>query len=114
MPPARATILAVGLLLSMTSHPFAGEAEFQVCRKKLIQAQKLEVLNWMDWKSPREPEVVGGPTYYRMPFHAKTGFAETVNCFLMAGQTGCLSFDITHWQTGKATDRFHMCRLRPK
>ena len=114
MPTARAALLAIALLLGTTVPVIAGEAEFQACRKKLIQAQKLEVLNWMDWKAPREPEVVGGPTYYSMPFDAKTGFAETVNCFLMAGKTGCLSFDITHWQTGRATERFHMCRLRPK
>ncbi|WP_242342704.1 hypothetical protein [Anaeromyxobacter terrae] len=41
-----------------------------------------------------------------MPIDAKEGFAETVNCFLMAGSTNHINFDILHWQTGKVIGRY--------
>jgi hypothetical protein len=95
---------------------FSATAEannLEACRAKLKQAQKLEVLYDMKWQGPAL-YVAAGPTYYKMPFDAKEGFADTVNCFAMAGKAGCLSFDITHWMTGRPTDRYHMCKLSPK
>lgn len=68
----------------------------------------------MEWASPKEPKVMAGATYYRMPYDAKTGFAETLNCFFNAGKTGCQSFNITHWRSGKITDRFSRCDLKPQ
>lgn len=100
------------LLVLLATSSFANDAALESCRAKLKQAQKLEVLSDLQWKGPRL-HVVGGPTYYQMPFHAKEGFADTVNCFAMAGKTGCLSFEILHWRSGKATDRYHACKLSP-
>ncbi len=104
-------LIAVAIMIS-TSTTQAGDTELEACRSKLKQAQKLGVLTDLQWKGPTL-HVVAGSTYYSMPFHAKEGFADTVNCFAMAGKTGCLSFDILHWRTGKATDRYSMCKLNP-
>lgn len=100
------------LLAVITTASFANDAALEACREKLKQAQKLEVLSDLQWKGPRL-HVVAGRTYYQMPFHAKEGFADTVNCFAMAGKTGCLSFDVLHWRSGKATERYHACKLNP-
>ncbi|MER2518605.1 MAG: hypothetical protein ABTR92_19775 [Candidatus Accumulibacter phosphatis] len=102
-----------GLLWSViaTADPTT-DTRVESCRAKLIQAQKLDVLYDMQWKSPREPRVVVGPTFLKMPIDGKEGFAATVNCFLMAGDTGkCVNFDTLHWQTGKALGRFSNCRF---
>lgn len=103
--------LAIALMVACVCVQ-AGDAELEACRSKLKQAQKLEVLRDLQWKGPKL-HVVAGSTYYQMPFDAKEGFADTVNCFAMAGKTGCLSFEILHWRSGKATDRYHACKLKP-
>lgn len=107
----RTRIVTFALLLTATT-TYASETALENCRTKLKQAQKLDVLTDLQWKGPRL-HVVAGRTYYTMPFHAKEGFADTVNCFAMAGKTGCLSFDILNWNTGKATDRYSGCKLKP-
>lgn len=105
------TALLLILLLAGGTH--ASEGALEACRSKLKQAQKLEVLRDLKWQGP-VLRVVAGPTYYRMPFDAKEGFADTVNCFAMAGKSDCLSFDILHWSTGKATDHYENCKLKPR
>jgi len=101
-------------LLLIAAPVAADERKFEGCRNKLKQAQKLDVLYDLDWKSGHEPKVVAGRTFFTMPIDAKEGFAETVNCFLMAGKNQCVSFDILHWQTGKSVGRFSNCRFRMK
>ncbi len=103
-------LFAALLFTGLNAH--ASEAALEQCRAKLKQAQQLDVLNDLQWKGSRL-HVVAGKTYYTMPFHAKEGFADTVNCFAMAGKTGCLSFDILNWNTGKPTDRYSGCKLKP-
>lgn len=96
----------------VTSAANADERKLEACRNKLKQAQKLDVLYDLDWKSGREPKVIAGRTFFNMPIDAKEGFAETVNCFLMSGKDQCISFNVLHWQTGKAVGRFSNCRLK--
>ena len=110
----RRSAMAVALLLSGSVWADAGsETRFEDCRSKLIQAQKLDVLYNLEWESPREPKVVVGPTFFSMAIDAKEGFVETVNCFLMAGESGrCVNFNVLHWQTGKAAGRFANCRFK--
>jgi hypothetical protein len=107
----RAILATLALLLAAAS-THASDAALESCRAKLKQAQQLDVLTDLQWKGPRL-HVVAGRTYYTMPFHAKEGFADTINCFAMAGKSGCLSFDILNWNTGKATDRYSGCKLKP-
>ncbi|MEM5296935.1 hypothetical protein VSR82_21715 [Burkholderia sp. JPY481] len=93
----------------------ASDKQFEVCRSKLKQAQKLEMLYDLDWKPPREPKVVAGPTFSKVGIDAKEGFAETVNCFLMAGQSGkYVNFDVLDWRTGKSVGRYSNGVLRMK
>lgn len=102
---------AITLLLA-ASAVCADERQFEVCRSKLKQAQQLDVLYDLDWKSGREPRVVAGRTFFNLPIDAKEGFVETVNCFLMTGKNQCVNFDVLHWQTGKAVGRFSNCRFK--
>jgi hypothetical protein len=51
--------------------------------------------------------VVVGPTFFNIPIDAKQVFADTVNCFLTAGQSDKhISFDLLDWRTGKAVGRY--------
>ena len=106
--------LAIAMVFSIISYSAsANDARLEDCRSKLKQAQKLEVLHDLQWKGSTL-HVVAGPTYYKMPFDAKGGFADAVNCFAMVGKTGCINFDIKHWLNGKATEQYSMCKLSPK
>jgi len=107
-------IIAVSFALVMLSGiAVADTAEFETCRKKLITAQKLEVLYDLAWNGKKSPKVVAGKTFFTMPIDAKEGFAETVNCFLMAGERDkFINFEILHWQTGKAVGSFSYGRYK--
>ena len=99
--------------LVSTQYSVANEQKMELCRAKLKRANQLEVLYDLDWKPRKMPQVVAGRTYFTMPFDAKEGFAETVNCFLVGGKDQCIDFEIKHWQTGKAVDKWSYCRLKP-
>lgn len=87
---------------------------FDECRKKLIQAQRLEILVDLDWKPPRQPKVVVGKTFFTIQFDAKQGFAETVNCFLVAGEKSYVNFDLLDWLNQKVVARWENGRLKSK
>lgn len=88
----------------------ANDAKFEECRQKLIQAQRLDLLHDLDFQGGIA-KVVAGPTFFRVDFGTKQGFADTVNCFLMTGSSDCLNFDIRHWQTNRPVARYRACRL---
>lgn len=106
-------ILFLAAILAAPLAHAKDNARFEQCRAKLQQAQKLEVLYDLQWEKAREPRVVVGPTFFRMPIDAKEGFVDTVNCFLMAGEAGkCINFPVRSWNTGKAVGRFENCRYK--
>ena len=84
---------------------------FEGCREKLKKAQQLEALYDLEWKRAM-PKVVVGPTFYSIPIDAKQGLADTVNCFLMAGKSNYIDFDVLDWQTGKRVAEYS--RGKPK
>jgi hypothetical protein len=93
----------------------ADDNRFETCKAKLIQAQNLDLLYDMDWKPPQEPRVVVGPTFFTIPIDAKEGFIETVNCFLMAGESDkYINFDVLDWRTGKSVGRYSFGKLKMK
>lgn len=107
----RAKMIAVAMSMALTCvapiSARADDARFEKCKAKLVKASEIGVLYAFDWKPPKEPYVVAGATFIGMPIDAKEGFADTVNCFLMAGESGkYINFDVLHWQTGKAIGRF--------
>lgn len=95
---------------------YAGEKEFQICKKKLVGAQTADLLYNLDWKPPQEPLVVVGPTFYRIPFDAKENFVRTINCFLTAGKQDAtvVNFDILDYRTNKKVARFSYGELEIK
>lgn len=105
---------AIVVLAALVAAP-ACAGEFENCRDTLKQAQQIGVLHALDWQKGRMPHVVAGRTYYRLSFDAKEGFAATLNCFLSGADTprSCVTFEIKHWQTGKATDVYRYCKLKP-
>lgn len=109
----RVLLLVVASLASHGALAESNDQRFEACKSKLVQAQKLDLLYDFDWKLPKEPKVIVGPTFFKIPIDAKEGFTETVNCFLMAGESGkCVNFDVRNWQTGKAVGRFSNCRFK--
>lgn len=89
------------------------DARFEACRAKLKKANELDVLYGLDWKPPSPPKVTVGRTFFQIPIDAKEGFAETLNCFLMAGKEDeCVNFPLLHWQTGKPIAQFKNCKLK--
>lgn len=113
---ASLTVFALFLLADGTAHAAVDDARFEKCKKKLVQAQNLEVLYEFTWENPaREARVVVGPTFFTIPIDAKEGFAETVSCFLSAGDAKmCANFNVLHWQAGKAVGRFNNCKFKMK
>lgn len=104
--------MAFGSLIAHASPE--SEKRFEECRTKLQAAKKLDVLYDFTWEKGRGARVLVGPTYYRVPFHAKEGFAETISCFLTVGESGsCMNFDLRDWRSGKVVGRFVNCRLQP-
>lgn len=112
----RTIVFAAAALVTLFAPGSAAPSDdqkFEQCKAKLVRAQQLGMLYAFNWKPPKESYVVVGATFMEVPIDAKEGFAETVNCFLMAGETGkCMNFDVLHWQTGKAIGRFQNCRFR--
>jgi hypothetical protein len=105
------TVVIIGIVVSATAFA-ADDKRLEQCRSKLKQAQKLDLLYNMDWKKTREPVVIVGPTFYQIPFDAKEGFAETLNCFFMAGDSGkYINFDLLDWRTNKRVARYSYGKL---
>ena len=106
-------ILCLLMTLTYAVDTWAGEKEFEACRKKMVKAQKLEVLYDIQLKS--EAKIYVGPTFFTIPIDAKQGFADTANCLLSGGETGkkavCVPMTFYHWQTGKAVAEYSMCKL---
>lgn len=109
-------ILSAFVLLLSVGMASAGptEKKFEACRAKLKQAQKLDVVYNMDWKKGQEPLVVVGPTFFKIPFDAKEGFADTVNCFLMVGKDQYINFDLLDYRTNKVVAEYRYGKLRMK
>ncbi len=107
-----ATLLSAAASLASANQKSA-DARFETCKKKLKQSHQLEVLYAFDWKPGKSPYIVAGPTFHRIPIDAKEGFAQALNCFLVAGQEGkCMNFDILDRLTGKPVARFEYCKFR--
>lgn len=109
-------VLLVIVSLFFVGIATAGETDkkFEACRAKLKQAQKLDVLYNLDWEKGREPLVVVGPTFFKIPFDAKEGFAKTVNCFLMVGKDQYINFDLLDYKTNKVVAEYRYGKLRMK
>lgn len=83
----------------------ADNGRFEACRAKLKKAQRLELLNDLSFDGGL-PHVVVGPAFFTAPLTAKQGFADTVNCFLMAGSDNHINFDLLDYRTGKAVAHY--------
>jgi hypothetical protein len=105
-------VLLIVIIPVVPQHGLAGS--FEACREKLKRAQRLNVLTDLDWKPPREPKVVVGPTFFTMPFDAKDGFVQTVNCFLNAGGAKFVNFDLLDSINHKVVGRYEYGRLTMK
>lgn len=106
----------IGVMLSLflVSASIASDAQFRSCQAKLEKAQQIELLADIELRTGRV-DVTVGPTFYDIPFHAKTGFAETLNCFLNAGETGskkaCNEIRFIDWRSGNAIGKYSRCKL---
>ncbi len=110
-------IIYIITLLFILCYPWtlnaADNTRFEGCRNKLIQAQKLDLLHDLDWKPPKEPKVVVGPTFFTIPIDAKQNFINTINCFLVAGEDGkFINFNILEWRNGKRIGKYSYGKLK--
>jgi hypothetical protein len=110
-------LLILGALCSLApsawSAPTADEARFSQCQAKMKKAKELDLLYDLTWERGSAPRVLVGRTFFTIPIDAKEGFAEQLNCFLVAGQPGkCMNFTLRDWRTGKPVARFENCRLK--
>ncbi len=99
--------LSAFIFLTTVAQPRADEAKFEECRLKLVKAQDLGVLYDLKMKAPRF-EVVVGETFFQMPYDAKKGFVDTVNCWVREASSDrtMLPFTLIYWQTGKRVGEF--------
>ncbi len=89
--------------------PIAAHADedktFANCKAKLKAAQKLDLLYDLKFDG-HTPTVVVGPTYEKLPFDAREGFALTVNCFLNAGKNQFINFPLLDYRTHAVVGNF--------
>jgi hypothetical protein len=95
-----------------SSDPVRENARFEECRAKLKKAHELDLL--YDFTMDPAPHVVVGPTFYTIPIDAKQGFADTVNCLVMAGKEGYMNFDLFDYRTGKVVAEYSYGQLTVK
>jgi hypothetical protein len=106
-------VVAAAIALPCTGAETPANQRFKTCQAKLKKAKQLDVLYDMAWDKGSGPRILVGPTYFQIPVDAKEGFAETLNCFLVAGASDqCMNFSLSDWRTGKAVARFENCRLK--
>ena len=105
--------LALMALIALPVFAETDDQRLEACRAKLTKAHELQVLYDLDWQKGKLPKVVVGPTFYQIAFDAKDGFAQTVNCFLMAGATDkYINFDLLDWRTNKVVARYSYGTLK--
>lgn len=86
----------------------------EACRQKLEKARQLEVLHDLDWKPGTMPKVIVGPTFAQLPFETKEAFAQTVNCFLLGGEGGAITFDLKEHLNHHVVGTWEYGRLKTK
>ena len=104
-------LLLLGLFLPVADAWADSQKDFKLCQKKLKAAQKLDLL--YDLKmDPPEAVVVVGPTFATLPFEAKEGFAETINCFFTVGKKDkYFNFSLLDYLTHKQVARYSFGHL---
>lgn len=108
-------IIATGLLTLAASNAVAQDASatLAVCEAKLAQTQKLDLLSDIRTQGGTITIFVG-PTWYRIDFGAKEGFARTISCAIVKGKPDmCANFTLADGKSGKPVAKFKNCRLKP-
>ena len=107
--------IIVALLSYATTTVAADDARLKACQKKLKKAQELNMLVNIKVKTGHF-DVTVGPTFYSVPFDAKEGFAETLNCLFNVGESGpkslCNDIRFVNWRTGKEDGKYSWCKLK--
>lgn len=86
---------------------------FEECKAKLRTAQAADMLYNLDLQTGGVAKVMVGPTFFLVPLDTKQGFAETLNCFLMAGASDKhIDFDFLDWRTGKPVGSYSWGRVK--
>jgi hypothetical protein len=88
----------------------AAQQQYETCKTYLEKAKELDVLYDMTARGA-SIKVLVGPTFFTVPIDTKQKFAATVNCVLVKGTGGGMSFDLLHWQTGKKVASWNGYRL---
>lgn len=91
----------------------AAAKRFEACKAKLKKTSG-DMLNDLSWKGGGlPPRVVVGPTFFAVDFKTKQGFADTVNCFLMAGdESRFINFDLLDWKDEKVVATYYAGHLK--
>jgi len=50
--------------------------------------------------------VVAGPEFFKMKSSDRQKIIAEVNCLAVGGNSGTISFDVLHWQSGQRIGRF--------
>ena len=110
----RISQLSVLLVLLMSVAPAVAQSNdkrLEECRAKLKAAVPINLLKDMTFKGG-VPKVVIGPTWYKIDFNAKTGFARTAACFFLAGdESKSITFGVYDHMTGKKVATWEFTRL---
>lgn len=102
---------AAACLPALAQSRAENDRRLESCRSKLKAAAQLNLLKDMSFDGGR-PKVVVGPTWQRIDFSAKEGFAETAACFFLAGdRSKSITFPIKDGRTGKTIATWKFTRL---
>jgi hypothetical protein len=110
----RRVLITIIIFLSCATTAVADDARLKACQKKLKKAQELDMLVNIKVKTGHF-DVIVGPTFYSVPFDAKEGFAETLNCLFNVGESGpkslCNDIRFINWRTGNEDGKYSWCKL---
>jgi hypothetical protein len=108
-------LITIIIFLSYATTAVADDARLKACQKKLKKAQELDMLVNIKVKTGHF-DVIVGPTFYSVPFDAKEGFAETLNCLFNVGESGpkslCNDIRFINWRTGNEDGKYSWCKLK--
>ena len=108
------TLLAVGFVGVTAPHTAwakpqpdakAAEARMMNCAGDVAAALESKMLNTVRPEG-RGIRVVAGPEFFKMKPSDRQKIIAEVNCLAVGGNSGTISFDVLHWQSGQRIGRF--------
>lgn len=107
--------VAAALFCCAAASAAPNEARMAECHKLLQAAYATAIIDDIRLSKGRDPAVMVGAGFFKLPYGSREGFARAMSCLLVQGETGvCMNFDMLHWQSGAPVARYENCVYKPR